>query len=136
MPDENMEQIKLQHQKKIQVEENAKKKEKMPKSKEPNNQTTCKSPMATTSGLQINRVNQHGKGAKPETDGDHKDQSDLCCVCGRSSPPQLKDIHTLVIIKWGQCEKCQHWVHLTYCCDVRVLRRDSTFLCIHCSAEE
>ncbi|KAH3773423.1 hypothetical protein DPMN_174784 [Dreissena polymorpha] len=55
-----MEQIKLQHQKKIQLEENAKKKEKT-KSKQPKNQTTFKSPKATTSGLQINRVNQHGK---------------------------------------------------------------------------
>ncbi|KAH3733472.1 hypothetical protein DPMN_039900 [Dreissena polymorpha] len=87
-----MEQIKLQHQKKIQLEENAKKKEKMPKSTQLNTQTTCKSPKATTSGLQINQVNQHGKDDESETDDE--DQSDLCCVCGRSSPPQLKDIHS------------------------------------------
>ncbi|KAH3824055.1 hypothetical protein DPMN_125883 [Dreissena polymorpha] len=132
---EHMEQIKLQDQKKIQLEENSKK-EKMSKSKKPINQTTCKSPKVTTTGLGINRVNQHGKDAESETDGDDEDKSHLCCVCCRSSSPQPKDIHTLVIIKWGQCDKCQHWVHLTYCCDVRVLRRDSTCLYIYCSAEE
>ncbi|KAH3787563.1 hypothetical protein DPMN_165689 [Dreissena polymorpha] len=100
----------------------------MPKSKQPNNRTACKSPKTTTSGLQINRVNQHGKDAESETDGDDEDQSDLCYECGRSSPPQLKDIHALNI-KWGQCDKCQRWVHLTYCCDLRVLRmRQHIFL--------
>ncbi|KAH3887935.1 hypothetical protein DPMN_011957 [Dreissena polymorpha] len=33
----------------------------MLKSNQPNNQITCKSPKATPSGLQINRVNQHRK---------------------------------------------------------------------------
>ncbi|KAH3786544.1 hypothetical protein DPMN_164651 [Dreissena polymorpha] len=65
---------------------------------------------AETSGLRINRVSQHGKDAESETDGDDADQSDLCCVCCWSSPPQLKDIHTLVIIKWGQCDKCYQMI--------------------------
>jgi len=36
---------------------------------------------------------------------------------------------SLIIVKWVQCDKCEH---LMFCTDVRVVRTGSEFLCVHC----
>jgi hypothetical protein len=61
-----------------------------------------------------------------------EDESSNCCVCGKYSPPALQKCTSLVIVKWAQCDKCQHWTHLTFCTDIRVVRRYGEFLCPHC----
>lgn len=68
----------------------------------------------------------------PDTDEDSViDEEDLCCVCGQMSPP---DLHKKPYLKmsWGQCDKCSHWVHLSFCHPKSVLRRGEAFFCKHC----
>ena len=60
---------------------------------------------------------------------------DVCCVCKKSSPPALRKDVSVVFVKWGECSVCAHWVHLSFCTDVRFLRRDSFFRCPHCAEE-
>jgi hypothetical protein len=56
-------------------------------------------------------------------------QSELCCVCKKCYPEKLKECGDLTIANWGQCmfEGFLHWVHLRFCCEVRVLRTHSVF---------
>jgi uncharacterized protein (UPF0305 family) len=57
-------------------------------------------------------------------------QSELCCVCKKLYPEKLKECD-LTIANWSRCmfEGCLHWVHLHFCCEVRVLRTHSVFYC-------
>ena len=82
--------------------------------------------------------NSKNEGAPINLDSsssDEEDDSEPCCVCNKTFPPQLRGIDTLVIVKWAQCDNCRHWVHLVYCSKVRVVRRGSTFYCKHCPEE-
>ena len=64
------------------------------------------------------------------------DNGDPCCVCKKRSPPGLKDCLDIVIIKWAQCEHCQHWTHLRFCAKERVIRLNQTFICPCCTVTE
>ena len=57
---------------------------------------------------------------------------ELCCVCGKWQPEELRGVVGLVITKWGQCDACLHWTHLAFCTPVRVIRLHDVFLCPHC----
>lgn len=59
------------------------------------------------------------------------DDDEKCCVCKKFQPEELRNCVSLVLTSWGQCqfEKCNHWTHLGYCCDVTVLCRHDTFYC-------
>ncbi|XP_060573021.1 uncharacterized protein LOC132730954 [Ruditapes philippinarum] len=70
--------------------------------------------------------------SEAETESGSEDESSNCCVCHKFSPPALKQCTSLVIVKWAQCDKCHHWTHLSFCTEVRVVRRHSEFLCPHC----
>lgn len=90
------------------------------------------SPKPSTSGV----CNSRGK-ALPAEDEDSSSDSEagdgeLCCVCKKSTPAELRDCISIVFVKWGQCDVCGHWVHLQFCTKVRVLRRGSFFRCPHC----
>ena len=37
-----------------------------------------------------------------------------------------------IFVKWAKCDFCDHWTHLTFCSQVKILRRDSVFRCPHC----
>ncbi|XP_061186996.1 uncharacterized protein LOC133195149 [Saccostrea echinata] len=63
------------------------------------------------------------------------DPSKLCCICKKFQPDELKRCISLVFVKWAQCDKCSHWVHLIYCSPIRVVRRNDQFFCPHCNAE-
>ena len=67
-----------------------------------------------------------------------EDESDLCCVCKKHSPPGLHEelYSKIVLVKWAQCDKCLHWTHLKFCCKQNVVCRSSTFLCPCCNQEE
>ncbi|KAH3881805.1 hypothetical protein DPMN_005732 [Dreissena polymorpha] len=60
------------------------------------------------------------------------EDTEVCCVCERFSPEGLNDRPNLKIVSWGQCDKCGHWVHLSFCHEKAVLRRGDTFICPHC----
>ncbi|XP_045177379.2 antigen EM13-like isoform X2 [Mercenaria mercenaria] len=69
-----------------------------------------------------------------EEDLDSEDitEKDLCCVCGKFTPEPMNMTDTLELVQWGQCDKCGHWTHLKYCCNVKILRKHEEFLCHHC----
>ena len=67
-----------------------------------------------------------------DTELDPLSPEDMCCVCKLYSPIDLKNSPFIKIVNWGQCSVCGHWVHLKFCTKEVALRRNSTFLCIHC----
>ena len=60
------------------------------------------------------------------------EESELCCVCKKFTPEELRKSISLVFAKWAQCDRCSHWVHLVYCTTQRVIRRGDEFVCMHC----
>ncbi|XP_053385176.1 uncharacterized protein LOC128550335 [Mercenaria mercenaria] len=67
---------------------------------------------------------------------DEDTDTDLCCVCNLFTPQEVRQSTSLIFVKWVQCTKCGHWVHLRFCTPVRVVRRGDDFLCKHCTTEE
>ncbi|KAJ8310255.1 hypothetical protein KUTeg_012120 [Tegillarca granosa] len=65
-------------------------------------------------------------------DSDEEPDSSKCCVCHKNSPPALRECLNLTIVKWAQCDRCQHWTHLHFCSKVSTVRRHSEFLCPCC----
>ena len=47
----------------------------------------------------------------------------LCCVCDRRMPIALQSSYVIEFVQWAQCDRCDHWTHLKYCCKTRCLRR-------------
>lgn len=74
-----------------------------------------------------------------EDDSDSDDsisESDKCIVCHLFYPKEKNLYQSLNIVKWGQCDKCDGWVHLSFCTPVKVLRRGDSFLCPRCKDDE
>lgn len=90
------------------------------------------SPKPSTSGLSVTTGKPLPVFLSDTSSDSEAEDGELCCVCKQSSPSQLQDCMALVFVKWGQCDVCGHWVHLSFCTDVRVLRRGSFFRCPHC----
>jgi hypothetical protein len=91
------------------------------------------SDVPSTSGLQTSR-----KVPPPNEDVDSDDFTDdddneLCCVCEKSQPVEMKNAGGIFFVKWGKCDFCPHWTHLRFCTDVSVLRTHSIFRCPHCT---
>ncbi|KAH3854394.1 hypothetical protein DPMN_096935 [Dreissena polymorpha] len=84
------------------------------------------SPLPSTSGLQINRPDV---AMETDTDDDGLDDTLPCCVCKQITPPDLSLHPHLKIVNWAQCDKFNGWVHLAFCTTVRVVRRQSEFVC-------
>ena len=86
--------------------------------------TITYSPKPSTSGINI---------LQAEDSGDSEiEEEEKCCVCRCFSPPAAKGRPYLVIVKWAQCDKCDHWVHLEFCSTKKFVRRHGAFLCCHC----
>ena len=68
-------------------------------------------------------------------------EEEKCCVCGLWTPKELSRSASIIFTKWVKCDgithgkPCQHWTHLTYCTNVRVIRRGDKFYCPHCVEE-
>ena len=70
---------------------------------------------------------------------DEMEESDKCCVCHKFQPDELKNVVSLVFVKWAKCDYvgCDHWTHLMFCCKQRVVRHNDTFICpCHNNTEE
>ena len=48
-------------------------------------------------------------------DNEEIDESELCCLCIKMSPPYQNDYSALKIVNWAQFNQCKHWVHLAIC---------------------
>ncbi|XP_053390074.1 uncharacterized protein LOC123531140 isoform X2 [Mercenaria mercenaria] len=57
--------------------------------------------------------------------------SEKCCVCHKFEPEELRNIVSLVFVKWAKCDiaGCDHWTHLKFCCPQRVVRYNDSFEC-------
>ena len=118
-----------------------KRKESADLDKKKNNKTSTKKrkgsdndddPQPSTSGVSV------VKNIELENDEDDDDEpviaeKDKCCICKSYEPPNLKDLPYVIFVAWGQCDKCAHWCHLKFCCNVKALRRNADFLCPHCN---
>ena len=63
------------------------------------------------------------------------EEEELCCICDKRMPPAVNLAFVVEFAQWAQCDKCSHWTHLKYCTKIRVVRRESAFLCPHCDPE-
>ncbi|XP_063952094.1 uncharacterized protein LOC129254701 [Lytechinus pictus] len=59
-----------------------------------------------------------------------EDEDDQCCQCHRLSPPRER-LPGIIIVNWGKCDACSHWVHLKFCTPTESVK-DSDFLCPCC----
>jgi len=61
---------------------------------------------------------------------DEIEEEDKYCVWGKFQPDVMRNSVSLIIVKRVQCDNCEHWTHLMFCTDVRVVRtgRRSAFL--------
>ena len=57
--------------------------------------------------------------------------SEKCCVCNKYNPEIPESGYIMEFATWGKCDYlgCEHWTHLKYCCNVKVLRRHDIFYC-------
>ena len=68
-------------------------------------------------------------------------EKNLCCVCGKFTPEEIRKSDLLIFTKWAQCDgmrngmPCKHWTHLQFCCSTRVVRLHTKFFCPHCIEE-
>ena len=91
------------------------------------------SPKPSTFGLNLT------KRAGPislvsESESEDFDDDIPCCVCNKcGQPEELRNCDFITITKWANCDVCDHWTHLIYCTDVRVVRRGTVFKCPHCT---
>ena len=64
-----------------------------------------------------------------------EDEDEKCCVCGKFTPDAVRYSESVIFTKWVSCDGCNHWTHLIYCTNVRVVRRGDSYS-PHCSPEE
>lgn len=129
--DEIVEKIKLHTE---QYVSSNKKAEKASGSK-PNNKRPPVSPKPSTSiEMKRPRTVMVREDDFDSSDGEDISESEKCVVCKNFSPDMSKRPY-IVIVSWGQCDKCSGWVHLSFCTPVKVIRRGDTFLCPSCSAQ-
>ena len=79
-------------------------------------------------------------GLQPAKEKDTPDQeeevddeeNEVCIICKRFQPEELKRMPRLVIVNWASCDKCNGWVHLKFCCKETHVGRTDSFLCPLC----
>jgi hypothetical protein len=71
-----------------------------------------------------------------ESENSDIDESEKCIICKQYQPENLDKYPHLIIVKWGRCDSCDGWVHLSFCTPIRVLRRGDSFYCPLCTHEQ
>lgn len=87
--------------------------------------------MPSTSGTVASKISRQLDEDVTDSDVDDGDD-EVCCVCGKFQPEELRACIQLIFVKWAQCDVCGHWTHLQFCTPVRVIRRGMMFKCPHC----
>ena len=54
-----------------------------------------------------------------------------CCICGLRDPVCKKG-KKRNNYKWGQCDLCDRWIHLEFCCREKELSVEDLFVCPVC----
>lgn len=99
--------------------------------KESNKKRQGLSPKPSTSGIAKKPRKILAPVENIESSDEEVLESEKCVVCRRFSPDTSKRPY-VIIVSWGQCDQCKGWVHLSFCTNVKVLRRGDTFLCPTC----
>jgi len=63
------------------------------------------------------------KYLQEDTDDEEVPEEEKCCVCRKLTPEKVRQGFVLTIVNWVQCDRFQLSVHLTYCTQIRVVRR-------------
>ena len=78
-----------------------------------------------------------GKKVQKEVENSESDEDDeVCAVCGRWQPIEMRDSKSIQIARWGQCDMCNRWVHLKFCSKKTNLTESEAFICPLCVCEE
>ena len=95
------------------------------------------SPVATTDSSTVAAIPGPSHVNVSSDESDEFNEQDVCCVCKMISPSGLREIlyNRILFVKWAQCEKCGHWVHVKFCTKGVDVRRTSTYLCPCCTNE-
>ena len=71
------------------------------------------------------------------TSNEAMQNNEVCCVCHQQCPPGGNS----VLLQWAQCsrrvaprQRCNHWVHLTWCTNVTEVSHKQTFQCPCCAS--
>lgn len=59
---------------------------------------------------------------------------EICCVCKSFYVPREKRDGSLFFVNWVGCDVCNHWVHLKFCTDLRVARKNTQYICPCCKS--
>ena len=83
------------------------------------------------SNVKEQQVEESEVKIKVETVEEEIPTSETCCVCNKYHPDKAQDGYVIEFATWGKCDYpgCEHWTHLKYCCDIKVLRRHDVFHC-------
>ena len=73
-----------------------------------------------------------------DTDDEEIPEVELCCVCKQFNPNQIKLGVGVELSKLVQCDnyRRKHWTHLENCTELRAVRRNIKFYCMHCKDME
>ena len=96
-------------------------------------------------GLSRGKGKGKGKATKRKSTGlpNHSEDNTLtaseyedecCIVCGLDEPEGVSTKNRK--IDWGACDKCDRWVHLGSCTEVKQIGRGEDFLCPICANEQ
>ena len=94
--------------------------------------TVQDSQVASTSGVPAAKKSKQDKVLSEDLfSSDSEDElpeKSKCIICKRANPDWSKKPF-IFILNWGQCDKCDGWVHLSFCTPVRILKRGDPFIC-------
>jgi hypothetical protein len=99
------------------------------------NSTVDLAPVAGPSGIKRKMAPTLNEDTEESESDEEIADSDKCIVCKEFYPKDKNLKPYLTIVKWGCCDRCNGWVHLSFCSPVQVLRRGDSFLCPVCKSE-
>ena len=94
--------------------------------------TSASKPTTGSQTPSTSGINPPREVVSSSEDDSEPEESEKCCVCKMVSPPDLHKLQYLKIVNWAECDSCGHWTHLSFCTNVKTIRRNDSFLCPHC----
>ena len=79
------------------------------------------SPKLSSSGISIQKNAVAVILSGTDVESQYK-ESELCCVCHKFSPPNMRGRPYLKIVNLALCDKSEHLLHLSFCTTQFVLR--------------
>lgn len=102
------------------------------KKRNSSNQKSTRPDISGVSGNKKRKVQAPIENTYESSDEENVEENEKCIVCKRFSPDKSKRLY-VIIVNWGQCEKCSGWVHMSLCTSVKAISRGDNFICPSCS---